>query len=411
MRGTETAGQWLAERAAVMPSAGYGEWMVNLIQSRLFRILLILAGVGILLFLLYRLYFRLRSAHLGQIEYERQFSSDGVYEGEEVELIETIRNRGFFPLLFVDVESYLYPPLRVRRAGEDIAAEMPVLISRFQLLPYVQIRRRHRIRCTARGYYVLETASVYDRGGAVPLHSVASLHVYPRIVPMQLYRLAVGRMQGEYASLRPLYRDPFSLSGIRDYQFGDPVSWINFKASARVPPSGSSASLLKVNGREFCASRRLMVYMDFHLPVGTVMDGETYTRRVETGLCYASALIRDAVFSGYAVGFAANCKLADGALSIRFDQDSSEAHLLEMMRAMAELLPQDGASFASLLEKDLTGGLRDTEIVIFCHVLTEETQNRIAALERAGNAVCVVLLTEDDLPPLAAEKEESHAAP
>jgi uncharacterized protein (DUF58 family) len=214
---------------------------------------------------------------------------------------------------------------------------------------------------------------------------------------MDLYRLAVGRMQGEYTALRPLYSDPFSLSGIRDYHFGDTVSQINFKASARVPLSGSSASPLKVNNRDFCASRRLMIYMDFHLPVGTIMTSEDYESRAEQGLSFCSALMRDAIFTGYAVGFAANCKLPDGSLSLRFPPDSSEAHLMEMMRAMAAMMPYDGASFASLLEHDLVDGMADTEVVIFCYVMGEETLSRVAALEQMGNSVKVVLLTAEDL--------------
>ena len=66
-----------------------------------------------------------------------------------------------------------------------------------------------------------------------------------------------------------------------------------------------------------------MVYMDFHLPIGTIMNHEEYTARAERGLSYSSALIRDAVYAGYAVGFAANCKLLDGSLSLRFPKDSS----------------------------------------------------------------------------------------
>jgi uncharacterized protein (DUF58 family) len=299
--------------------------------------------------------------------------------------------------LFVDVESYLYPCFEIEEYGTGKLTTMPVLISRFQLLPYVQIRRRHRLRCTARGYYQLQTASIYDRGGAIPMQSPAELYVYPKVIPMSLSRLAVGRLQGEYTSMRPLYSDPFSLSGIRDYRFGDTVSQINFKASARVPMSGSSASPLKVNNRDFCASRRLMVYMDFHLPIGTIMNHEEYTARAERGLSYSSALIRDAVYAGYAVGFAANCKLLDGSLSLRFPKDSSEAHMMEIMRAMAALLPQDGASFNSILEYDITEGMSDTEIVIFCYVMTEDVLTRVAALEQMGNSVKVVLLTAEDL--------------
>ncbi len=376
---------------------GVVESVLDFMASGTFRVILICLGILLVLFLLVRLYMRLRTSHLSNIEYERTFSRDGIYEGESVEMIETIRNKGFFPLLFVDIESYLYPSFEIEEYGTGKTTTMPVLISRFQLLPYVQIRRRHRLRCTARGHYQLQTASIYDRGGAVELHSPAELYVYPKVIPMDLSRLAVGRMQGEYTSMRPLYSDPFSLSGIRDYRFGDTVSQINFKASARVPLSGSSASPLKVNNRDFCASRRLMVYMDFHLPIGTIMNHDEYTLRAERGLSYSSALIRDAVYAGYAVGFAANCKLVDGSLSLRFPKDSSEAHMMEIMRAMAALLPQDGASFNSLIEYDITEGMTDTEVVIFCYVMGEETLTRVAALEQMGNSVKVVLLTAEDL--------------
>ncbi len=368
--------------------------MQNIFASPIFLAVLIILGVALFFFLLIRLYLRLRTANLVNIEYERHFAVDGVYEGDEVELIETIRNRGFFPLFFVDVESYL--PANIHVTDYETGEGMPYLLSRFQLFPYMQIRRRHKLKCVKRGYYAIATASIYDRGGAVPLQSPAELYVYPKVVPMDLYRLAVGRMQGEYTSMRPLYSDPFSLSGIRDYRFGDTVSQINFKASARMPMSGSSASPLKVNNRDYCASRRLMIYMDFHLPVGTIMTGDDYERRAERGLSFCSALMRDAIYTGYAVGFAANCKLPDGSMSLRFPPESSEPHLMEMMRAMAAMLPQDGASFASLLEHDLVDGMSDTEVVIFCYVQGEEMLTRIAELERLGNSVKIVPLEAVD---------------
>lgn len=368
--------------------------IARIVASPVFKVTMAVLGLALAVFLLIRLYLRLRTAHMGNIEYERYFAVDGVYEGDEVELIEIIRNRGFFPLLFVDVESYL--PADIRVMDYETGDAMPYLLSRFHLMPYTQVRRRHKLRCVKRGYYAIQTASIYDRGGAIPLTSPADLYVYPKVIPMDLYRLAVGRMQGEYTSMRPLYSDPFSLSGIRDYRLGDTVSQINFKASARVPMSGSSASPLKVNNRDFCASRRLMIYMDFHLPVGTIMTSEDYESRAEQGLSYCSALMRDAVYSGYAVGFAANCKWPDGSLSLRFAPDSSESHLMEMMRAMAAMIPYDGASFAAMLEQDLVEGMTDTEVVIFCYVQGEEMLTRIAELERLGNSVKVVPLEAVD---------------
>ena len=61
------------------------EFLVNLLTSQGFRTFSALCGIAIVLFLLVRLYLRLRTAHLGNIEYERTFSETGVYEGEEVD--------------------------------------------------------------------------------------------------------------------------------------------------------------------------------------------------------------------------------------------------------------------------------------------------------------------------------------
>lgn len=69
---------------------------------------------------------------------------------------------------------------------------------------------------------------------------------------------------------------------------------------------------------------------------------------------------------------------------------------MEMMRAMAAMMPYDGASFASLLEHDLIEGMADTEVVIFCYVQGEDMLTRIAELERLGNSVKIVPLEAVD---------------
>ena len=80
--------------------------ILNFITSPYFTALIVVVAVLIVLWILLKIYGSMRAARLGRIIYERHFSEEGVYEGEEVELIETIRNPGFFPLLGVDVESY-----------------------------------------------------------------------------------------------------------------------------------------------------------------------------------------------------------------------------------------------------------------------------------------------------------------
>ena len=71
--------------------------------------------VAVVIFLILRkIYLRIRENNLCNITYTREFTEKGVYAGDEVELIETVVNNGFFPLLAVDIEAYLYNELRLQ---------------------------------------------------------------------------------------------------------------------------------------------------------------------------------------------------------------------------------------------------------------------------------------------------------
>ena len=370
--------------------------VIDFVQSPAFAVILALLIVLFIAWILLRIYGSMRAARLGRIIYERRFSEEGVYEGDEVELIEIIRNPGFFPLLGVDVESYFFNELELEEYEADGSSTMQYCISRFHLWPYMQIKRHHRITARKRGHYQLQIATIYAKKAPIPVEAPAELYVYPKAIPLNLPVIAVGRMQGDFVSNRPLFLDPFSLAGIRDYRFGDSISQINFKASARVPMSGSSSSPLKVNARDYCASRRLMIYMNFHPPVDEKIDGEQYYKRAEKGLSFCAALVRDTIYGGFSVGFAANCKAIDGEMSTRFPCESSEAHLMAIMKEMARMNPADGASFSSLLETDIRDGMRDTEIIVVAFDQSEEMLDRIALLEQFGNSVQTVILEQED---------------
>ncbi len=372
------------------------EKILNFFTSPFFFAICVFLGLLLLVWIALKIYGAMRAARLERLVYERHFTEVGVYEGEEVELVEIIRNPGFFPMLGVDVESYVYNELELEEYEPDGKSSMQYCISRFNLWPYMQIKRHHRITALQRGHYQLQIATIYSKKAPIPVEAPTELYVYPKAIPLGLHAVAVGRMQGDYISQRPLFTDPFSLAGIRDYRFGDPVSQINFKASARVPMTGFSSSPLKVNARDYCASRRLMIYMDFHLPMGSRIDGKEYNKRAERGLSFAAALVRDAIYGGFAVGFAANCKAHDGELSSRFPCESSEAQLIAIMKEMARMNPADGASFSSILEADIKTGMRDTEIIIISFDTEDEVLDRITTLEQFGNSVQNIILEGED---------------
>lgn len=350
---------------------------------------------ALVLWILWRIYSHFREKNLKNISYSREFTEKGVYAGDEVEMIETVVNNGFFPLLAVDIEAYLYNELRLQGFEPPKKDEMQYFISRFNLLPYMRIRRRHRLTCLKRGHYQLQSAVVRKRLGEEFFECPAEIYVYPKPFEIDPMLPAVSMMQGEERALRPLFADPFSISGVRDYRFGDPVSQINFKASAKTwLGSRRSATPLMVNDRDFCAARRLAVFLDYHLERDCGIDGEEYERLTELALSYSAHIIRQAVYGGYSVGFYSNCKERDGSMMQRFPIEGGEAHMLDIFRRMASMRAADGGSFHALLDELLETGENSSEILIFVLCGTPETDARAYELERRGNGVRIFSLPE-----------------
>ena len=349
----------------------------------------------LLLWILWRIYSHFREKNLRNITYSREFTEKGVYAGDEVELIETIVNNGFFPLLAVDIEAYLYNELRLQGFEAPKKDGMQLFLSRFNLWPYMRIRRRHKLICLKRGHYQLQSAVVRKKIGEEVFDCPAEIYVYPKPFEIDPMLPAVSTMQGEERALRQLFADPFSISGVRDYRFGDPVSQINFKASAKTwLGSRRSATPLMVNDRDFCAARRLCVFMDYHLERDCGIDGVEYEKLTELALSYSAYIIRQAVYGGYSVGFYANCKRQDGSMMQRFPIEGGETHMLDIFRTMASMRAADGGSFAALLDELIDSGETSSEVLIFVLCQTPETDSRAFELERRGNGVRVFSLPE-----------------
>lgn len=329
---------------------------------------------------------------LRNIVYKREFSEEGVYAGDNVILTETVYNRGYFPLFWVDIEAYYFSELKLEGYENIKHGDMQHFVSRFNLMPYMQIRRSHIIRCEARGFYQLKTAAIYNSFFSIYLESPAEIYVYPKPVSLNIYDLATGRLQGELLSQRRIYNEPFSFSGIRDYHFGDPMSQINFKASARFPIGLSGAITLKVNNRDFCATRRIMIFLDIGRPVSSGLIEKEYYMLVERGLSYIASIVSDGIYAGFAIGFATNCRGIDGSIYLRLGCESGEAHMLDILKSMALLRPREGAAFSSLLEKEISYGFSYVEYIIFMIDADKKVAKHMDTLERQGNSVKIIPL-------------------
>ncbi|MCL2386424.1 MAG: DUF58 domain-containing protein [Defluviitaleaceae bacterium] len=327
-------------------------------------------------------FFVLRRAGLNRIVYQRYFSQQGVFEGETVMLVEEIQNPYFMPLFAVNVDAYLYNELHLAESPY-FSTGMQEFTSRFFLAPYTQVRRSIPIKCLKRGYYELDSVYVQNKSR----EAKARLFVYPRALPYEESNPMETEMQNLDQSNRRLLQDPFSFSGVREYQQGDPFRSINYKATAKT-------GALKVNERDFFSSRSFMIYIDFHAPPNAMLH---YAETMEKSLSYAADMVWKSIQQGYNVGFAANCqKLLGKENHIRHPMRRGQEHYIEILQEMASIRISEGCSFRWLLHQDI-----DTlwNVDIYIMTANDNLDDIIAALRSKGNHVTILtpdLEVDDD---------------
>lgn len=356
----------------------------------IFTAAIILAAIGLLVFI----YIKLREKMMSRLIYTRQFSEIGAYEGEHLILTETLYNPTIIPIFSVNIEGYMYNGIRMKETVYEPKKAMQYFVSRFNIMPFQQIKRSHDIVCDSRGYYRLETVDIYYNKKKRYIDAPAELYIYPGLISLSERAEPINIYQGDSVTQRTLIKDPFSFNGIRQYTYGDPFNSINFKATART--GGADITSFRVNNRESCSNRIFMVYLNFQTGSTETLPTEAYNKMMELGLSFAADIIREAAYSGHRAGFASNPVTIDGDTSLRFPIQSGDSHLVEILKNMAKIRNRAGVSFNSLLEYDIKHGISEAEIYIITPYTDEDIDNLIYRLRALENSVCTVVLTDEE---------------
>lgn len=331
------------------------------------------------------IYVLTRAYALKRISYRRYFETDGEFEGEDVILVEEITNNFFFPLLFVDIQSYINDSIRMYGLSDDDEnSGRQMFISRFTLMPFTSIKRRHKVRCQRRGKCLLETAEIVYFKKVLVLSSEAVIYIYPRQLSVESINRIQCRQHMQDCSKVPLFVNPFEFVGVREYRYGDQFNRINFKATAR------QGNRLCVNQFEYMIGRRQMLYLDFGLPSGYSV--KEYSEYMEIGLSYCAYLLEMAMNSGYEIGFAANCKMYSQNDFIRYPLQKvlNIEYYKDILQSMACARLNGGLSLSSLLKMDIKDKLSDTEIIIMTLELDKKALETVEIMEMMGNYVSVI---------------------
>ncbi len=344
----------------------------------------VLCAIGaISLVALYRV-MKLRA--LEKIIYSRSFSTDGIFVGESLELIESVKNPSWFPLFAVKIVFFM--PRGVTIDGIE-CKEYTRLTSIFNIPPFSTVTKRHTVKADKRDHYKLHSASIKYRKLECTFDASVDFYAYPNRydadtdLSLDIYR------SGDEISRRKYIEDPFFVSGIRDYRAGDPVRSINFKASVR----SFSGGMRRLMCNEYDSSRNFdsMISLDLSsYPELQMNDVE----RVELGLRYACYLFCVTLKNGGNVGFCANCATDTGSY-VYIPCDSSDMHTKRILKQFAEISPyaRRDYSVTAMLGRAAAELPRSADIYLITPRVDEKTAELLRALSRIGRSVAVISLT------------------
>lgn len=187
--------------------------------------------------------------------------------------------------------------------------------------------------------------------------------VYPRPKRIQDLPLPSSSWQGDFVVRRWIVHDPFMIQGVREYQQGDSMNMINWKATAR-------SAAFQVHNHDFTADHHLYVYLNVEDTSQTWKDINN-VELIEQGIDYAASIVNESIGKGIPTAFGCNAVLTDQPEhhTVRIQAGSGPVHLITMFDVMARLRIKRSLPFYVFLEEDIDRqAIRRDFLIITTHV-------------------------------------------
>ncbi len=334
---------------------------------------------------------------LEEVYYERQLSHQRVFIGEEVKISISLTNKKPIPLGRVSVEDEI--PQSVTVPGADIVAspnpDAQTLRHSTSMAWYERVSWEYSLTPSRRGFYRLgptriESGDLFGFFTSVEtIPDLDYLLVYPQVVPLPELGLPAARPLGETRGGLRIYEDASRPQGLRDYQKGDPLNIIDWKATARFQelqvrtfePSISMNVTLAV------AVDTTAHYWEGYSP--------TYLERVITA---AASVARYSAEMHYTLGMFSNGTpvLADRPMKI--PPNRSPEQLTVILEALATIQPLAMGAMASQLGENWRRFPMGSTVVLVSTYIPEELIEVVSTIRGNGHKVVVLYVGSEELP-------------
>jgi len=326
---------------------------------------------------------------LERVEYHRSFGRTHCFAGEEVELTVELTNRKLLPLSYLTVDDSVPESLELRaqkvlfhRKGRSVLRLL------FSLAWYQKVVRHYKVRATRRGFYRLGPGTI--KGGdpfgwvddAIPIDESDLLLVYPNTMPLEQVGLPSRRPFGDLKSNDKLFEDPMRFAGVREYQQGDPLNRIHWKASA-------ASGRLQVRQLDPSASLGLAIFLNTW-SFDHFWEGDDVSA-LEAGCTLAASVVKWATEEGLAVGLYANGLIYQWGMSLRLPPARGEQVLQHTLEGLARLQSGSPQPIDELIATEMQTLPYGTTVVVITRQVGDDLAAQIMRVHRSGRPVTLIV--------------------
>ena len=336
---------------------------------------------------------------LEDLSYQRTLAQQRVFMGEETTLTVTLANRKPVPLARVEVQDEVPKDIKILDADmvASPAPEAQRLRHSTSMAWYERIRWQYQIRCFKRGYYRIGPAHIasgdlfgFFNSARIDAHQDYLL-VYPKVVPLPELGLPAFRPLGEVGGGIKIFQDLSRPSGIRDYQRGDPLKTVDWKASARMQ---------RLQVRTFDPSSTTTV-----IPVVVVETTARYwegysSTNFERVITVAASVASYVAERNYTLGLFSNGTPIVADRPFKVPPNRSPEQLTVILEALATIRPLVMTAMAGQLAEQAKTFPMGSTLVIAAAFISAELADVIRTLRARRYRMLVLWVGDDQCPQL-----------
>ena len=328
-----------------------------------------------------------------RVRVSSNLSEARAFQGEQVELRIEMENRKPLPLPWFDLRLAISEELEIE--GEELpAASAPGLnwLTRRGALGWYERRRwRMQVSSRERGQFQIGPTQLHsaDILGIFPRHlntaEMTPFIAYPRVFALDDLGFPADRPLGDSKGRNRIFEDPLRIAGLRDYEPGDPLRRIDWKATAR-------HGELQSRVYEPSAVQHLYVLLNIdtleHSWEGYLKDD------LERTVSMAASLAVWATGRRYAVGLLANGSLPNSDRPIRLPPSRARSQLPRILETLAVVQPLTMGDLAGRLRREASRLPLGSTLILTAAFIPDELAEAMRRLQDEGYRVAVVVTSE-----------------